>query len=100
VYAIYVGEPDEGKEKSELKYIGQTKSTGARGRIRSHLVWRNKDTKSGKYTGSKFDEVVDKVTSGKCIYLSFCEISPSSLRHYVEEQLFIGVKNGWNKHGA
>ena len=98
VYAIYVGNQNE--EESEMMYIGQTNSNGAKSRIRSHLVWRNKNTKSGKYTGSKFDEVFKCVTSGKVIYLSFCQISPASLRHYVEENLFSYVKNGWNQHGA
>ena len=83
----------------ELKYVGQTNAKGAKQRIRSHLVWRNKETKSGKYTGSKFDDVVNNVILGKSIYLSFCEISPESLRHYIEEKLFSSVENGWNIHG-
>ena len=97
VYAIF---EKLSNKKSELKYIGQTDADGSKSRIRSHVVWRNKDTPSGKYTGSKFDEVFQCVTSGKEIYISFCEIDPPSLRHYVEEKLFHTVTNGWNKHGV
>ena len=94
VYALYVGEADE---DPILKYIGQTNADGAKQRIRKHLVWRNKITKSGKYAGSKLDEIIKCVISGQHIYLSFCEISPPSLRHYVEENLFPCVVDGWNK---
>jgi len=97
VYAIYVAA--SGKEVN-LMYVGQTEEKGSKQRIRSHIVWRNKNTKSGKYTGSKFDEVFDAVTSGKSIYISFCEVFPPSLRHYVEENLFKHVSNGWNIHGV
>lgn len=97
VYAIYEELPEG---KIHLRYVGQTNKRGARQRIRSHLVWRNKNTTSGKYTGSKFDEVVRAVNSGHQIYFSFCEISPPALRHYVEEKLFENIEDGWNQHQA
>lgn len=97
VYAIYVG---DSKDEMQLMYVGQTNASGARSRIRSHLVFRNKETTSGRSTGSKFDEVFAAVTAGKLIYMSFCEISPDSLRHFVEESLFPDVVEGWNVHGA
>lgn len=96
VYAIYT---KTSHQEPKLKYIGQTDAKGSRSRIRSHLVWRNKNTDSGKYTGSKFDDVASSVTAGFEIQISFCSISPASLRHYVEENLFKYVIDGWNKHG-
>jgi hypothetical protein len=97
VYAIY---EKSSKAEPEMRYVGQTDAGGAKQRLRSHVVWRNKDTKSGKFTGSKFDEVFKTVTSGGEIYISFCEIYPASLRHYVEENLFKYLVNGWNIHGT
>ena len=97
VYAVYVKEP---AGDIQLMYVGQTNAGGARQRIKSHLVWRNKDTESGKSTGSKFDEVFVKVTSGFDIYISFCQVEPASLRHYVEENMFMLASDGWNIHGT
>ncbi|WDP92314.1 MAG: GIY-YIG nuclease family protein [Desulfobacter sp.] len=97
IYIIFSAKPNE---EWELKYIGQVKSTGTRQRIRSHLIWRNKDTKSGKSTGSKFDEVMSKVTKGHDIAFSFVEINPESLRHYVEEILINKCQPSWNYNGT
>jgi hypothetical protein len=69
-------------------------------RIRSHLVWRNKKTKSGKFTGSKFDEVQHHISHGFDIALSFIEIEPESLRHYVEEMVLARSNPEWNFHGT
>lgn len=45
VYAIYIGQPDN---EPALKYVGQTNQKGAKQRIRSHLVWRNKEKQNQK----------------------------------------------------
>jgi hypothetical protein len=45
VYALFVAE--NGRDWT-LKYIGQSKGALTRQRIRSHIVWRNNDTPSGK----------------------------------------------------
>jgi len=84
------------KGQKILRYIGQTDADGSRQRIRSHIVWRNKDTKSGKYTGSKFDYVQDVVAKGRRVSVSFVELAPSSLRHYVESKLLHHFSPEWN----
>jgi len=61
-----------------------------RQRIRSHIVWRNKNTKSGKITGSKFDEVQKITLSGKKLGFSFVEIHPAPL------SVITGEKQGQN----
>ena len=97
IYAIFVGDPDG---PWVLKYIGQTNADGARQRIRSHVVWRNKETPSGRSTGSKFDEVCEAVSTCKHVGLSFVAIEPGSLRHYVEAVLIRRFRPPWNSHGA
>jgi hypothetical protein len=97
VYAIFTAERQQGWD---LQYLGQVKSAGARARIRSHLVWRNKKTKSGRYTGSKFDEVQAALRQGKDIGFAFVQIEPAALRHYVEEVLIHSLQPGWNFHGT
>ena len=83
-----------------LQYIGQSEARGTRQRIRSHLIWRNKETPSGKYTGSKFDSVTEAVMAGAHVGFSFVAIEPGSLRHYVEHQLIVQCSPPWNIHGA
>jgi hypothetical protein len=83
-----------------LQYLGQVKSSGSKARIRSHLVWRNKKTKSGKFTGSKFDEVQSALRVGHDVGFSFVEIEPASLRHHVEEFLIQHFQPAWNLHGT
>lgn len=97
VYAIYVAKPNE---DWDLKYVGQAKGTVLKQRIRSHLVWRNKATKSGKFTGSKFDEVQSHISLGYDVAFSFIEIAPESLRHYVEEMILARSHPEWNFHGT
>lgn len=97
VYSIFTAKPEK---EWELKYIGQVKSNGARQRVRSHLIWRNKKTVSGKSTGSKFDEIMSEVTKGREIAFSFVEIEPESLRHYVEEVLINKCQPLWNYNGT
>lgn len=97
VYAILVAKKDE---DWTLKYIGQTTSKGSKGRLTSHLVWRNKETKSGKYTGSKFDEIQYAVKSKEKIGLSFVELHPATLRHFIESYLIEKKQPEWNFHGT
>jgi len=82
----------------ELLYTGQTQSKTARQRIRSHIVWRNKKTTSGKFTGSQFDEVQRIIISGEKLGFSFIEIFPAPLRHYIEEMLIEVLRPPWNRH--
>lgn len=97
VYAILTATQ---RQSWELQYLGQVKSSGSRARIRSHLVWRNKQTKSGLYTGSKFDEVQSALRQGKDIGFAFVQIEPSALRHYLEEVLIQRFQPAWNLHGT
>lgn len=97
VYAILTADPEK---DWQLQYLGQVKSSGSKMRMRSHLVWRNSETKSGKFTGSKFDEVQGALKLGQDIGLSFVEIKPASLRHYVEETLIGRFQPAWNLHGT
>jgi len=97
VYAIHIARP--GKDW-HLKYIGQAKAALSRQRIRSHLVWRNKETLSGRFTGSKFTEIQDAVCSGYDVAITFVEIEPESLRHYVEEELLKKKNPEWNLHST
>lgn len=96
VYALYIL---DGNNNWAIQYVGQTQSKTSRQRIRSHIVWRNKITKSRKITGSKFDEVQETILSGKRLGFSFVEIHPASLRHYVEETLIKDLQPPWNFHG-
>ena len=94
---VYSFSTSEGRGRKIL-YIGQTQSKTARQRIRSHIVWRNKKTKSGKITGSQFDKVQKIIISGKELSFSFVEIQPAPLRHYIEENLIEELNPPWNKH--
>lgn len=84
------------KNRITLKYIGQTASEYSKQRIRAHLVWRNKITTTGKFTGSKFNEVQAAVVNRRKVYISFVEIKPDALRHYVEESLLKYFSPEWN----
>jgi excinuclease UvrABC nuclease subunit len=95
VYSLFT---KKGKKQWDLLYIGQTQSKTARQRVRSHIVWRNKKTKSGQITGSQFDEVQKIIISGKELGFSFVEIHPAPLRHYIEENLIEDLNPPWNKH--
>jgi len=97
VYAIFTAGP---KANWTLKYIGQSAEDGVRQRVRSHLVWRNRATPSGRFTGSQFDNVCEAVANGKHIGFSFVEVAPASLRHYVETELIGRYSPSWNLHGA
>lgn len=97
VYALLVRKPNL---DWQLKYIGQAKESVSKQRLRSHVIWRNKETPSGRFTGSKFDEVRLAVSQGHEIGISFVEIRPSSLRHYVEETLITKKNPQWNFNGV
>jgi hypothetical protein len=97
VYALFVA---KASGDWQLKYIGQAKGNGSKQRIRSHVVWRNRFTKSGKFTGSKFDEVQSAVSRKRDIAISFVELAPASLRHYVENYLIDAKQPEWNYHGT
>ncbi len=97
VYAILVADP---KGAPHLKYSGQTNAAGSKQRIRSHFIWRNKITPSGRFTGSKFDEVQRSVSRKFDIYIAFVEVAPESLRHYVEETLIKKKHPPWNFNGT
>ncbi len=97
VYAIFVAGPSE---DWDLKYIGQTASSGSTSRICSHLVWRNKETRSGRYTGSKFDEIQAEVARKRDVAISFVEIYPATLRQYVESFLIQKKQPDWNLQGV
>lgn len=86
------------KKQWDVLYIGQTQSKTARQRIRSHIVWRNKQTRSGKFTGSQFDEVQGIIMAGEELGFSFVEIYPAPIRHYIEENLIKKLNPPWNKH--
>lgn len=88
------------KQQWILQYIGMTSAKGSRQRLRSHVVWRNKSTRSGKYTASQFDQIQDAVVRGSSVAISFVEIKPSSLRHYVEDELLTHFSPIWNIHGV
>jgi catechol 2,3-dioxygenase-like lactoylglutathione lyase family enzyme len=97
VYVILTAAP---ASQWTLRYIGQSNAEGMSKRIRSHLVWRNKETQSGSFPRSKFDEVSKSVAEGKHIGFSFVEIDPASLRHYVEDTLIRRFHPRWNVHGT
>lgn len=97
VYAILVAKRNQ---EWQLKYIGQTTSNSSKTRICSHLVWRNKETASGRFTGSKFDEIQTEVRRKKDIAFSFVEIHPATLRQYVESYLIQRKQPEWNFHGT
>lgn len=97
VYAILEAKKDH---DWMLKYIGQTTSKSSKTRIISHLVWRNKETKSGKFTGSKFDEIQSSVRRGKDIAFSFVELHPAALRQYIESYLIHEKQPEWNFQGT
>ncbi|HHK8521761.1 TPA: hypothetical protein ACQYCU_004485 [Vibrio parahaemolyticus] len=90
VYAIF--ESKNGKT-FQVKYIGQTKQKGARTRLTNHLI------KKHEKTGAKLQRVMDSVRSGNDICISWVQIEPESLRHYVEEKLIEKHSLEWNVHG-
>ena len=97
VYALLTASP---KDNWTLRYIGQADAKGIRQRVRSHLVWRNKQTASGRYTASKFDEISAAVMAGDHVGFSFVAVEPDSLRHHVESQLLRQFHPEWNFHGT
>lgn len=100
VYAIWGTPTISTNAEWELKYIGQTMAEASKQRIKAHLIWRNKETKSGRYTGSMFDNVRALVRRRKDVALSFVEVDPEALRHFVESRLIRKFHPMWNSHGT
>lgn len=100
VYAIWVEARASTNLDWELKYIGQTKGELSRQRIRSHLIWRNKETNSGRFTGSMFDQVRSQVALKREIALSYVEVDPETLRHFLESTLLAKYHPQWNTQGT
>jgi len=90
VYAIFVSD-ENGQFK--IKYIGQSKQKGARTRLTNHLI------KKHKKTGAKLQRVIDSVRNEHQIGVTWVQLEPESLRHYVEETLISSHELEWNVHG-
>ncbi|REL35177.1 hypothetical protein [Thalassotalea euphylliae] len=69
----------------DLKYIGQRHSTGIKDRLRNHLF--GAPFGEGKKPKSKFKNIIDSLNSGKMIYVSYVQVSPESLRTFIEHSL-------------
>ena len=93
VYIIFIKKKN--KKKYELIYIGQTNPEYARTRITNHLIKKNKNT------GSKLEKVKSHIREKGEIKISWIEINPISLRHYIEEELIKRHKTDltWNQRG-
>ncbi len=90
VYALFTR--CSNKKKWELKYIGQTASKHSRTRITNHLITKHKDT------GAKLETVRKEVQSGKHVGITFVEVQPPELRHFLEEKLISANNPKWNQH--
>lgn len=90
VYALFT--KSLGKNKWQLKYIGQTWSKYSRSRITNHLITKHKNT------GAKLEVVKKSVQNGEYIGIVFIEVKPSELRHFLEEKLISKYKPEWNQH--
>ena len=89
VYAIYTARKTGAYS---LRYIGQTKSKGARTRLSNHLFKKHEET------GAKLREIMAHVRAGGRVRVSWISIEPESLRHYVEEELIKKHPEAdWNK---
>jgi hypothetical protein len=94
LYAIYVRNSKD--SNWQPVYVGERKSDGMRERITQHLINKNVGT------GSKLAEVMEAVSNGRLIGVSFIKVDPESLRLYVEEYI---INNSsidtlkWNKQG-
>lgn len=97
VYALLIARVNQ---EWSLKYVGQVAAKGCLARIKAHLVWRNKETLSGRYTGSRFDEVQSAVSRKMDVGLSFVELHPANLRQYIESYLIHKKQPEWNTHGT
>lgn len=91
VYLIHAG-PEHGMEPV---YLGQTTGRYARQRVRNHLF------KKHKRTGAQLVNVREASQAGQYIGFSFVEVSPSYMRHAVEEILIDqhALQLSWNKQG-
>ncbi|WP_279486570.1 GIY-YIG nuclease family protein [Aeromonas veronii] len=93
VYAIYTA--DHNSDSYSLRYIGKTRKSLARTRLKNHLI------KKHEKTGAKLSKVIDHVQSGGKIKISWVSVSPESLRNYIEEELIEKhSESNWNKHAG
>lgn len=90
IYALFA---KKANSDWEIKYIGQTIDTNSRNRIRSHLIKQTGNTKS------KLKNVKTSIINGFYIGISFVNITPGSLRHFVEETLIKELNPEWNING-
>jgi len=92
VYAIFTASNPH--NNFSLRYIGQSKAKLAKARLTNHLIKKHKNT------GAKLGEIIKHVKTGGIVKVSWINIHPESLRHYIEEEL-IGKhpEADWNFHG-
>lgn len=85
-----------------LKYIGQRHSSGIKDRLRNHLF--GSPFGFGLKPNSKFKNISDALYNNEMIYLSYVQVSPESLRTFIEHSLIcINTEKGallWNSHGS
>jgi len=94
VYALFTRDSSPGASW-QVRYVGERKSDGLRGRMTEHLI--KKDAR----TGSKLANVQAAVSQGQSIGISFIKVEPESLRLYVEETIIARNKPRlpWNTQG-
>ena len=101
LYAIWT-EKTRYSKKWELKYIGQRHSSGIKDRLKNHLFGSPFGT--GKKPKSKFNDVYNLLSKNQLIYVSYVQVSPESLRSFIEHSLICvnteKKENLWNSHGA
>ena len=91
VYAIFTA--SNRPNNFSLRYIGQTKAKLAKTRLTNHLI------KKHKKTGAKLEEIINHVKTGGLVKVSWLQIHPESLRHFVEEELINKHPEAdWNLH--
>lgn len=86
----------------QLKYIGQSHSSGIRSRLQNHLF--GMPFGAGRKPKSMFNEICKSLSQNKMIYVSYVQIAPESIRTFVEHSLIcINIEKGedlWNSHGT
>lgn len=101
MYAIWT-ESRPYSKKWELKYIGQRHSSGIKDRLKNHLF--GAPFGEGEKPKSKFCNVIRSLNNNKMIYVSYIQVSPESMRTFIEHSLIcINTKKGenlWNSHSA
>jgi hypothetical protein len=90
VYCIWVG---KSKKTFLPKYIGHSKGSKARQRLRAHLAYKSKGT------GAKLDNVKEALKLKQFIAISIVVIEPAYMRKALEEWLLSEYSETleWNK---